>query len=134
MASKEGEAAFRFQYSLRQITRFRNPVMNGVKIYGSVRDWCVSTAAFSVMPSADGRMQRPHEFAGWNEDHRDMTIVNLPRTLKQRKNYEQDGNKCCSWIPLNKQAKRHLHLLVLISHLHAERRFVASMINVSLSL
>jgi len=93
MASKEGGAAFCFQYSLRQITRFRNPVMNGVKIYRSVRDWCVSTAAFNVAPSADGRMQRPHEFAGCNEDHRDMTIVNLPRTLKQRKNCEQDGKK-----------------------------------------
>jgi hypothetical protein len=104
MTSKKGEAAFRFQYSFRQITRFRNPVMNGVEIYGSVRDLCVSTAAFNVTPSADGLMQRPHDFAGWNEDHRDMTIVNVPRTLKQRKNCEKDGNKSYSWIPLNKQA------------------------------
>lgn len=134
LAGEEGEAAFRFRYSFRQITSFRNPVMNGVKIYGSVGDWYVSTAAFCVTPSAKWLMQRPHEFAGWNEDHRDMTIVNVPRTLKQRKNCEQDGNKSYSWIPLNKQDERHLHLLVLISHLHAERRFVASVVNVILFL
>jgi hypothetical protein len=60
--------------------------MNGIQIYGSVREWYVRTAAFHVTPSADGLMQRPHEFAGWNEDQRDMTIANVPRTLKQRKN------------------------------------------------
>jgi hypothetical protein len=61
-----------------------------------VSDWYVSTAAFRVTPSADELMQRLHDFAGCIEDHRDMTIVNVPRTLKQRKNYEQDGNKSYS--------------------------------------
>ena len=51
--------------------------MSGVKIYESVRDRCVRTAAFHVTPSADGLMQRLPEFAGWTEDHRDMNIVNL---------------------------------------------------------
>ena len=60
--------------------------MNGVKIYVSVRDWYLSRAAFHVTPTADGLMQRSHELAGWNEHHSDMAIVNVPRTLKQKKN------------------------------------------------
>jgi hypothetical protein len=85
LGGKEREAAFRFQYSLRQITRFRYPVMNRVKIYGIVGFWYVSTAAFRVTPSADGLMRLPHESAGWNEHHRYKTIVNVPRTPKQKK-------------------------------------------------